>query len=144
MDIITNHQLTKLLEKFFLSRIFLSHLHKLLLLILTPRPFLFSNFLIPILFRLPRNTSSCQLSAYSYHRETWSFSQFLKKNQFFKKLESSQYFLWFLCEKWDFTVFALNTYITDELEQRRNENSKRSWGKNHISSKTFPRNVKHI
>ena len=76
----------KIAWKIFLSRIFLSHLHKLLLLILTPRPFLFSNFLIPILFRLRRNTSSCQLSAYSYHRETWYFSQFYKKKPILQKI----------------------------------------------------------
>ena len=52
------------------------------------------SFLIPILLWLRKNTSSCQLSTYSYQRETWSFSQFFWKKAILQKI-SLQYCLWF-------------------------------------------------
>ena len=89
LDIITNHQwvvgvqntstssVQKLRENF--SCHVISHLIPGKPTTTTHLSKLFSS--IPILFFiwLCKNTSSCQLSAFSYQRETWSFFQFFKK-----------------------------------------------------------------
>ena len=75
---------TKIAWKFFLSRNFPSHPWQTYNNYSSFKTFYFYTY--SLFFWLCKNTSSCQLSAFSYQRETWSFLQFFKRKiQFFKQ-----------------------------------------------------------
>ena len=78
---------TKIAWKFFLSRNLPSHPWQTYNNYSSLKTFFSKTYSSSFFIWLCKNTSSCQLSASSYQRETWSFFQFFKekKSNFSKK-----------------------------------------------------------